>query len=277
MASTEMRFGIAPPNVGEFGDPREAARLARTAEDAGWDGFFIWDVLGYMWDDPRPTFDPWVILSAVAMETERIRIGTCVAALSRYQPHLLAMTLASLDVLSEGRLTFGVGLGFFDREFSAFDQPGDPRSRATQTDEGLEVISRLWSGEEVTHRGNHYAVDKVTLQPQPVQQPRIPIWVGGDSPPALRRAARWDGWFGPTLPWETWIPDNLVGFREVIEQERQADDPAEIGWCGFSTPQDRDLVESYEKAGATWWIEIVDWSQGTFEENVKRVAQGPAR
>ncbi len=273
----EMRFALAAPNVGQFGDPRAAARLAVAAEDAGWDGYFVWDVLGFMWDEPRPTFDPWIILTAIAAATERIRLGTDVAALPRYQPHLLAMTLANLDGLSEGRLILGVGLGFFEREFSAFGQPSNPHARAEKVDEGLEVMTRLWSGEEVTHRGKHYTVENVTLAPSPVQRPRIPIWIGGDSPPALRRAGRWDGWFGPTDPWKTWTPDDLVVFRRDIERERRAQEPVEIGWGGFSYPGGRELVEGYGRAGATWWIEVVDATRGSFEEHLNRVAQGPPR
>jgi probable F420-dependent oxidoreductase len=273
-----LRFGIALPNAARFGDPREAAHLASTAEDTGWDGFFIWDVLGFMFDDPRPTFDPWVILAAVAMATERIRLGTCVAVLPRYQPHLLAMTLASLDVLSEGRLTLGVGLGAFEREFSAFDQPTDRRARAERLDEGLEVMTRLWSGEEVTHRGKHYTAEKVTMAPLPVQRPRIPIWIGGDSSPALRRAARWDGWIGPTDPWkDIWTPEDLVSFREKIEAEDGSTEPVEIAWCGMSTPEDQDMVEAYRQAGASWWIEMVDWNRGSYDEMLERVAEGPPR
>ncbi len=271
-----MRFGIAPPNVGEFGDPRAAARLAGTEENAGWDGYFVWDVLGFLWEDPSPTFDPWVILSSVAGATERIRLGTDVAALSRYQPHLLAITLASLDVPSEGRLILGAGLGFFERELSAFGQASDSRTRAEKADEGLEVITRLWSGEEVTHRGKHYTVEKVTLMPTPVQRPRIPVWIGGDSPPALRRAARWDGWFGPSDPTASWTPDDLRSFRRQIERERHFDQPVEIGWGGFSKPGDEDLVASFGRAGATWWIEVIDGSAG-FEEHLSRVAEGPPR
>ncbi len=132
--------------------------------------------------------------------------------LPRYKPpQLLAMTLASLDALSEGRLTLGVGIGFFADEFEVFGEAGEARVRAEKLDEGLEVITRLWSGDEVNHQGSHFEVHDVVVDPLPVQQPRIPIWVGGDSAPTLRRAARWDGWIGPTEPWkDTWTPEDLV-------------------------------------------------------------------
>ena len=278
MGETALCFGIAPPNVARFGNPRAAAHLASTAEDAGWDGYFIWDVLGFMWDNPRPTFDPWVILAAVAMATERIRLGTCVAVLPRYQPHLLAMTLASLDVLSEGRMTLGVGLGVSGDEFSAFGESADLRVRAEKLVEGLVVMNRLWSGDEVSHRGTHFEVHDVVLDPLPVQQPRVPIWIGGDSAPALRRAARWDGWIGPTDPWkDTWTPQDLVSFREKIEAESDSSEPVEIAWAGMSTPEDRDMVEAYRQAGASWWIEVIDWTRGSYDEMLDRVGKGPPR
>ncbi len=277
MGGDGMRFGLAPPNVGTFGDPQAAAKLAATAEAAGWDGYFVWDVLGFMWDQPQPTFDPWIILSAVATSTERIRLGTDVAALPRYQPHLLPMTLASLDVLSEGRLILGVGLGAFEAELSAFGQTGDVHTRAEKTDEALEVMTRLWSGEEVVHRGKHYSVERVRLAPTPVQQPRIPIWIGGDSPAALRRAGRWDGWFGPTEPWKEWTPGDLARFRRRIEEGRESGDSVNIGWGGLSDPDDRDRIADFHQAGATWWIEVIEGGRGGMEDWLDRVAQGPPR
>ncbi|MGI8866488.1 MAG: LLM class flavin-dependent oxidoreductase, partial [Rubrobacteraceae bacterium] len=144
-----MRYGIVVSNMGVYSDPREVVRLARAAEDAGWDGFFVWDHLGFVWD--TPSSDPWVILSAVAACTERIRIGTDVTPLARRRPHIVANTLATLDILSEGRVTFGAGLGGVPREFAAFGDTGDAKERATMLDEGLAVLDRFMSGEEVTH------------------------------------------------------------------------------------------------------------------------------
>lgn len=276
MAEESLRFGIVTPNVERFGNPRDAAEVGRLAEESGWDGYFIWDVLSIIWESSRPTYDPWVALSSVAMATERIRIGTGVAVLPRYKPQLLAMTLASLDALSEGRLILGVGIGFLADEFEVFGEAGEARVRAEKLDEGLEVITRLWSGDEVNHQGSHFEVHDVVLDPLPVQQPRIPIWVGGDSAPALRRAARWDGWIGPTEPWkDTWTPEDLVSFREKIEKERDSSQPPEIAWAGSSTPEDGDMVEAYRKAGATWWVELIDWSRGSYDEAIARVAAGP--
>ncbi|MBW3537834.1 MAG: LLM class flavin-dependent oxidoreductase, partial [Actinobacteria bacterium] len=196
-----LSFGIAPPNWGAFGDPSAAAELAGVAEEAGWDGYFCWDALPVR-PEPPAVYDPWVILSAVAMATTRMRIGSCIAVVPRYPPHVLARTLVSLDVLSNGRLILGVGIGDGGASSEAFGDAGEARVRAEKLDEALDVITRLWSGEEVNHRGQHFVVEGFTLAARPVQRPRIPIWVGGDSPPALRRAARWDGWIGPDNAWD---------------------------------------------------------------------------
>lgn len=276
MGEEALRFGITAPNAERFGNPRQASEVGRMAEEAGWDGYFIWDSLFFYADAPRPVFDPWVTLTAVAMATERIRIGTCVAVLPRYKPQALAMTLASLDVLSEGRVTLGVGIGFFADEFEVFGEVGDNRIRAEKLDESLEVITRLWSGNEVNYQGDHFEVHGVVLEPLLVQAPRIPVWVGGDSAPALRRAGRWDGWIGPTEPWkDTWTPQDLASFRERIENDRDSSQPLEIAWNGTSTPEDGDLVDAYRQAGATWWIELIDWSRGSYDEAIARVAAGP--
>lgn len=188
-----MRFGVAPPNTGEIGDPRMAREAAALAEEAGWDGYFTWDALSLA-DDPPPVYDPFVVLAAAASATSSIRLGTCILVAARYPPHLLAMRLASLDVLSGGRMIVGVGLGDGGEVFSRFGGSGKAAARAQRLDEVLDIVTRLWAGEAVTHHSDHYQIDQFRLSARPVQQPRIPIWVGGDSPGALRRAARWDGW-----------------------------------------------------------------------------------
>lgn len=265
-----MRFAVAPPNWGPFGDPREAIRLATAAEAAGWDGYFSWDAL-MVRDDPPPTYDPWVILSAVATATERIRIGTCIAVLARYKPHVMARALASLDVLSDGRLVLGVGIGDGGASFEAFGEPGQARIRGERLDEALEIITRLWSGQEVTYRGEHHVVDGFRLTAVPLQQPRVPILVGGDSPAALRRAARWDGWIGPDEDPMATGPADVAG---VCERLREAGAPAEgfeVAWAGMTAAGDRS-VGAYVEAGATWWIEVC---AGSREDVMARVAAGP--
>lgn len=273
-----MRYGIVVSNMGAYSDPREAVRLARAAEAAGWEGFFVWDHLGFVWD--TPSADPWVILSAVAASTERIKIGTDVSPLARRRPHLVANALATLDILSAGRIVYGAGLGGVPREFAAFGDPGDARERAAKLDEGLYVLDRLMSGEEVSHQGEHYTVEEVTLAPLPVQRPRVPVWIGGEAKPALRRAARWDGWLASATPLDGSIemsksPEQIADMTSEIRRHRRSGAPFEVALDGYSEPGDPTLPEDYAKAGATWWLEALHGRRGSPEEMLERVEAGP--
>ncbi len=271
-----MRYGIEVVNLGEFADPRVVVRLAQTAEAAGWEGLFVWDHLGFVWG--APSGDPWVILAAVAASTTHLRLGTAVTPLPRRRPQIVAQTLATLDILCEGRVVFGVGLGGVPAEYTAFGEPGEAKVRAAMLDEGLDVLNRLWSGEKVIHHGQHYTVEGVTLAPLPVQRPRIPIWIGGDSPPALRRAARWDGWIiGAVSPdgKMTRTPEQIAGQVAAIRQHRNGAAPFDVALDGYSGPGDRALAREYEAAGATWWLESVHGMRGSVEEMLARLAAGP--
>jgi alkanesulfonate monooxygenase SsuD/methylene tetrahydromethanopterin reductase-like flavin-dependent oxidoreductase (luciferase family) len=249
-----MRYGIVTANLGSYADPRLAVRLARVAEAAGWEAFFVWDHLGFV--RGAPSGDPWVILSAVAATTTDLMLGLAVTPLARRRPQVVANALASLDLLSAGRAIFGVGLGGAPEEFTAFGDPGDAKQRAAMLDEGLTILDRLWSGETVTHRGPHYAVEGVSLSPQPLQRPRIPIWIGGDSALALRRAARWDGWFvtatshGGSLTMAK-SPERIAGMVAEIRRYRTTEAPFEVAVDGYSESGDPRLPYTYAQAGAT--------------------------
>jgi len=187
-----MNYGIEVVNLGKYADPHLVVTLAQAAERAGWEGVFVWDHLGFVWN--TPSSDPWITLAAIAAVTTSIKIGTGVSPLPRYRPHVLAQMLTTLDILSKGRVIFGVGLGGVPTEYSAFGEANDAKIHAAMVDEGLDILNRLWSGEEkVTHKGEHYIVDGVTLTPLPVQIPRIPIWVGGESLPCAAPRDGMDG------------------------------------------------------------------------------------
>src|SRR4029077_19393623 len=130
---------------------------------------------------------------AIAASTTRVRLGTAVTPVARRRPQVLAHQVATLDNLSGGRVTFGAGLGGATWEFGKCGEPVDAKWRAAMLDEGLDLLRRFWSGEEVTHDGEHYTVDGVTLAPAPAQA-RVAISLGGTRPASLRRAARFDGW-----------------------------------------------------------------------------------
>ncbi len=147
-------------------------------------------------------------------------------------------------------------------------------------DEGLVILNGLWSGEEVTHRGPHYAVEGVSLAPLPVQRPRIPIWIGGEGAPALRRAARWDGWLAPatSLDGTTTMsksPERIAEMVATIRRHRTTTAPLEVAIDGYSDADDPALPRSYGATGATWWLESIHGPRGPLEEMMARVAAGP--
>jgi alkanesulfonate monooxygenase SsuD/methylene tetrahydromethanopterin reductase-like flavin-dependent oxidoreductase (luciferase family) len=272
-----MRYGIEVVTFGEFADPRVVVRLAQAAEAAGWEGLWVWDHITFAYGGVG---DPWVILSAVAASTKRLKLCPGIAPLPRYRPHVLARILTSLDILSEGRLILGAGLGGVEEEFTNYGEPADAKVRAAMLEEGLEVLTHLWSGEQVTYRGAHYVVEGATHTPTPVQRPRIPVWIGGESKPALRRAARWDGWIiGATSPEAKMVktPRQLADQVAYIHQHRASDTPFEVAIDGISGPGDGALAREYEDAGATWWFEGLFGLRGAVEEMLARVEAGPPR
>ena len=255
------------------GDPRTAAELAAAAEDAGWDGVFTWDGVAVGTMD---TYDPWVLMAAMAMTTERVRLGAIVTPPARRRPWKLARETMTLDRLSNGRLVLPVGLGTLDdAAFGNVGEPTEARIRAERLDESLSILEGLWSGRPFAFEGRHYRFDEMTFLPTPVQQPRIPIWVIGVWPHerSVRRALRFDGIYpqtsDPAVIREVGAfidaerPGGRTDFEIVVEgSTRDADDVAG--------------PHAAAAAGATWWIES-DWESATLESLRARVAAGPPR
>ena len=276
-----MRFGVDVPIKGEYFDPRVLAELAYVAEQSGWDGFFVWDHISL--DLSEPICDPWVALSAIALRTERVRIGPMVTPLPRRRPWKLARETVTLDHLSNGRLTLGVGIGSpADVEFESFGETGDVKVRAAMLDEGLEVLTGLWTGEPLTHQGEHYHVTNKVFMPQPVQTPRIPIWVAANWPNRgpLRRAAKWDGVFPISRNnGNTMTPEVMREIVAYVTERRSREEPFDIVVSGLSPGEDpareKELVATYREIGVTWWI-APGWSDSVGECR-RRIAKGPPR
>jgi alkanesulfonate monooxygenase SsuD/methylene tetrahydromethanopterin reductase-like flavin-dependent oxidoreductase (luciferase family) len=272
-----MKFAINLPNFGSFGDPRIMAELARDAESAGWDGFFIWDHL--LWLDPQnyPVTEPWVTLAAIAMATERIRLGPLVTPLPRRRPWQVARQAITLDRLSGGRLILGVGIGgdWFG-DYSRFGEPPDDKTHGAQLDEALEVLVGLWSGAPFSYAGAHYTVRETELLPPPLQQPRIPIWVAGVWPGTkpFRRAARYDG-VAPIGRQDTpFAPEDIQALLAYIRPHRDASAPFDVVLGG--APLAREAYAAYAAAGVTWYQHSF-WGHDSLEQVRAHVRGGPPR
>ena len=281
-----MRFAINLPNFGDFADPHRLVDLARRAEVAGWDGFFLWDHIR-AGDWAGPVADPWVALTAVAAATDRLTLGTMVTPLPRRRPTTLARQTVSLDHLSGGRLVLGVGIGWpRDVDFSDLGDSGDDRVRAAQLDEGLQVLTGLWSGAPFSHHGEHYRVTGARFLPPPLQQPRIPIWVGSTWPNRrpFRRAARWDGVVplvaDPETDFRAPTPAELQEILAYIRLHRDPAAPFQVAvgdsLSGLQKPA-VEVVGPYVEAGATWWLEAVGWPLRPYEFWPEYVSAGPPR
>ena len=224
--------GIFLAPFDELVDPRSLSKLAGRAEARGWDGFFLWDHVVYR-PPVRAVADPWVALAAVACATETLRLGPLVTPLSRRRVHKLSRETVTLDHLSRGRLTLGVGLGSHrNGELEPFGEVVDARERAGLLDQGLERLEALWGGE---------------FEPLQLQRPRIPVWVAARWPNRrpLRRAARWNGLFPIELPG----PDALAVLADELRGLRgESSGPFDLV---VETSPGADL-RPWENAGATW-------------------------
>jgi alkanesulfonate monooxygenase SsuD/methylene tetrahydromethanopterin reductase-like flavin-dependent oxidoreductase (luciferase family) len=270
-----VRYGFIIPK----GDPLTVAELAREAEEAGWDGTFYWDgiYVGEAWE----IYDPWVVMTAMAMRTERVRIGAMLTPPARRRPWKLAREAMTLDFLSGGRLVLPVGLGALDDGgFAKVGEPTDRRVRAQLLDESLEILTGLWSGEPFGYEGEHYRLEEMTFLPTPLQSPRIPIWVVGAWPSekSMRRALRYDGLLAYTTRGEV-TPEDIRAMKAYVEENRQEAASFDIVWEGETPGEDPEsaarVVRPFAEAGITWWIESM-WSPPNEPEDLRaRIGQGP--
>jgi alkanesulfonate monooxygenase SsuD/methylene tetrahydromethanopterin reductase-like flavin-dependent oxidoreductase (luciferase family) len=282
-----MQFGLTLPNVGRYGDARMLADLARLAEEAGWGGFFLWDTLHFQADE-NAVCDPWIALAAIAMRTERIRIGTMVAAPTRRRPWKMARETATLDHLSHGRFILGVGAGDgSDRGFTNFGEESDVRKRARLLDESLAIMQGLWSAQPFSYSGEFYHVKEITFLPPPVQTPRIPIWIGGRWPNGgpMSRAARFDGvnvftkradgTFGDLTP------EEIHQVKLLMDEHHTTPAPFDVVTGGpvfaaVADEQARAMLRAYAAAGATWCLENI-WPERDVDSIQVAIQKGPPR
>jgi len=275
-----MKYGFVLPS----GDARIAADFAYEAEAAGWDGFFVWE--------PVWGIDAWVALTAAAMRTSQIRLGTLLTPLSRMRPWKLASETVTLDQLSNGRVILSVGLGAPDTGFESFGEVIDRKTRAELLDEGLDILTGLWRGQPFNYSGKHYQVKETSFQPPPppVQQPRIPIWVVGAWPrqKSMQRVLRYDGLLPAKLnddgTFAELTPADIQAMKEFVDEHRSQPGPFDIvidGETPGDDPEKADaILRPWTEAGVTWWIES-RWEVPRNAEGLKivlqRIRQGPPR
>ena len=238
-----MRWGLSISLSEELADPRVVADIAVIAEEAGWDGVFVWD---HLWNRTLAPFaDPFVMVAAVAIATDRITVGTLVTALPRRRPQLVAQSTVSLDRLSGGRMVLGLGLGVDSfGEYSVFDEPAeDDRARAAALDAGIELLKPMLAGEPVTG-----ADGRITTLAS-VQRPRVPIWIAGTAkytagPRRVRRHALEGLALGGS---DTWLPDDVT---TALQAGGFSAGEIDVALVGGGHPDPQALAE----VGATWCI-----------------------
>jgi alkanesulfonate monooxygenase SsuD/methylene tetrahydromethanopterin reductase-like flavin-dependent oxidoreductase (luciferase family) len=261
-----VKFSVTVGAAGDGRGPAALAVLATLAEAAGWDAFFLEDYLSHR---GLPTYDPWVCLAAIAAATARIRIGTTVTPLPRRKPWDLAAQAVAVDHLSGGRLILGVGSGAADDPvFTTVGTPTTAAERAAQLDEGLHVLTALWTGTTVHHRGRFYLIDGLQLPATPVQQPRIPIWVGGDlrRPGVRGRLTRWDG--ACVYRERAMDPPDVSDIAALMRAAGR-----DLAGYDIKVSGNQDRLADFAAAGATWWGRWIP--PGHPDEARKIIADGP--
>jgi len=286
-----MKYGLQvvqawSPKNGVENVSKFLMNMAKEAEDAGWDGFFLWDHLYFTWV-PVAIPDSWSILSAAAARTDKIYLGTNVTAVTRRRPQVLAKQLATIDQISDGRVILGAGLGGSGQqsgpgeEFTSFGEPADYKTLAKIADEALEVITGLWSGEPFYFDGQFFKLNQVTFQPTPIQDPRIPIWIGAVKDRALRRAARYDGWVtgGPCPS----AGDKGINFEQLSEKMKLIKRYKEIPESydviyAFEFPNDDmdKYIEGAMGVGVTWMLDVISaLRHGSGDKALAYIKRGP--
>ena len=219
-----MKFGLFGINMGPCSRPETMARVAEAAEGAGFDS--VWTGEHVVLPDPRvppsplppdyPMLDPAVALAFVAARTKKLLLGTGIIILPQRNPLVLAKELASVDVLSGGRLVFGLGIGYLKPEFDALGIPFEEKGARSM--EYLHAILTLWTQPKPAYKGRFVSFGGVQALPQPMQKPHPPVVIGGASEPAFRRAVRYgDGWYGFALDLDA-ASKCVAGLREASQE-----------------------------------------------------------
>lgn len=251
-----MRFGLFGINFGVCATGQTAGQIAQAAEAAGFES--VWTGEHVVLPDPQappspvppetPFLDPAVALAVVAAHTQRIRLGTGIIILPQRNPLVLAKELASVDVVSGGRLIFGLGVGYLKAEFDALGASFEHKGARAM--EYLEAMLQVWTAAQPAYSGRFVSFSGIQSLPQPLQKPHPPIVIGGQSPPAYRRAVtHGNGWYGFALDHAA-AAACLAGLRDAAASH---DRPSHLGEMEISVtprgPLDLDTVKRFADLG----------------------------
>ena len=274
----KIKNGIYIANYGITNDPQDYVDLAILSENNGWDGFFLWDHVFISSKKAQPFLDPWVILSAIAVKTKRIALGTTVTALARRRPWIIAKEVSTLDRLSKGRIILGVGLGI-DADFSNFGENTDQLIRREKLDESLHILRGLWAEKPYKFEGKHFNIKEVNFFPKPFRE-SIPIWVGGIWPNKrpFQRAAQYDGVFPiKVTDDENVSPDDYKEIIKILKQYRSSLDSYDIIKSIVTTgiKEEDEWINDYRDIGITWFVELIYPGRDSLDNLKKIISRGP--
>ena len=253
-----MKLAVEFPSVAYREGPKAIGQLAKGIEDIGYDQLDVYDhvVMGYdikgrtksIYPAQMPIIEAFMMLSYAAAVTEKIGLGTEVLILPQRQPALVAKQVSSLDTLSDGRVRLGVGIGWQESEYEALGESFKTRGR--RMDEAMELLRAYWREERIEFESEHYPTEAMAMEPKPPQGGDLPVWVGGNTPPAFRRVGKYgDGWLASQVSDADFAKRAMDVIREAAV--RAGRDPNAIGWQSMIAPPPR----AGDTAGKTFYAE----------------------
>ena len=283
-----MKHALYVPNYGEWGCPNKLLELARSADESGFDGFFLWDHVNPV---NVVAIDTISVLSAVATVTKNIKIGPMITPIARRRPWKLARELSTLNSLSGGRLIFGTGLGDpANEEFGVFGEETNSKKRALKLDDGLKIMSSLVNGRSVSTSGPFYTLSDVKFKQKSDSFAKFPIWIASTLPAiaGLKRSVSWNGVFPVVCPdeettseleWSDWFPTascikKIYDYVGSFPRDSEEFDIVASGKLGDGACRG-ESIDEYKIAGATWWFYWVPNETGCFSEVLRLVNKGP--
>jgi len=279
-----MQFGIALPHIGPAASPEAIAQVAEEAEAVGFDSVWVLDRLlwplqpaskypgnasGLLPAAMQTTYDPLTVLAFVAARTRKVFLGTSALVAPYRSPVVVAKMGATLDVMSGGRLILGIGAGWSADEFAAVGQPF--LERHERTDEFLRVVDELWTAEEPSFEGTYYRLPKSIFLPQPLQKPRPPIWIGGNTRRAIRRAAEFgDGWHPTNRLSPSALAEGMKSLRELAQNRGRDREAVQLTLRWNALPDLSDPAAQAELAQKLRAYQDVGVAHICFDLNIPR-------